>query len=264
MEAKIINVETSGILSFKVDVDADGRPLLYNLEVEGKPAYQISNMCGTCYSLYERVESANLPLAPREVSAHLERGFPQPSAELIETAAALLPPGKYVCSVIEVGDLIRRAVSEAYPGANDGRPTWMWERTISEGKVLRYSDHYFDFSRRELILPLVSGDALYPPRIQEYEEILLGGGKPIALALSVIDAYPWITFGPIEWNLSHFLIDGHHKVAAAANLGMPITILSFLSIRESNTPVFEDEFVCKHYGLPGPWKAEVFTRIEPR
>jgi hypothetical protein len=32
-----------------------------------------------------------------------------------------------------------------------------------------------------------------------------------------------------HWCLSHYLLDGHRKVYAAAELGMPVSILSFLA-----------------------------------
>jgi len=35
-----------------------------------------------------------------------------------------------------------------------------------------------------------------------------------------------------HWCLSHYLLDGHHKIYAAAELGMPVSILSFLALQE--------------------------------
>ena len=33
-----------------------------------------------------------------------------------------------------------------------------------------------------------------------------------------------------HWCLAHYLIDGHHKVFAASETGMPCTLLSFLAV----------------------------------
>jgi hypothetical protein len=39
--------------------------------------------------------------------------------------------------------------------------------------------------------------------------------------------YPDITE---HWCLSHYLLDGHHKLNAAAERGTPVSILSFLAV----------------------------------
>jgi hypothetical protein len=35
-----------------------------------------------------------------------------------------------------------------------------------------------------------------------------------------------------HWCLSHYLLDGHHKALAASELGLPISMLSFLAIEK--------------------------------
>ncbi|MFI0156384.1 hypothetical protein [Streptomyces lydicus] len=36
-----------------------------------------------------------------------------------------------------------------------------------------------------------------------------------------------------HWGLTHFLLDGHHKLAAAASAGAPVQLLSLLALGES-------------------------------
>ena len=35
-----------------------------------------------------------------------------------------------------------------------------------------------------------------------------------------------------HWGLTHFLLDGHHKMQAAAEAGRPLQLLSLLSVEE--------------------------------
>ena len=72
--------------------------------------------------------------------------------------------------------------------------------------------------------------------VDEYKRTIALGTRPTVLALSVLDvkapfSVPRDATIVRHWGLAHYVIDGHHKLAAAAELGgsYPIQLLSFLS-----------------------------------
>ncbi|MEU9082035.1 hypothetical protein [Streptomyces sp. NPDC048357] len=63
------------------------------------------------------------------------------------------------------------------------------------------------------------------------------GTVPTAVAVSTLD----VCQSPLgladdpaaHWGLTHFLLDGHHKLEAAAAAGRPVRLLSLLTLGES-------------------------------
>jgi hypothetical protein len=53
------------------------------------------------------------------------------------------------------------------------------------------------------------------------------------LAVSVLDRTQPFDSADAHAGLVHFVLDGHHKLEAAARLGVAITVLSFVSIDAS-------------------------------
>src|SRR5512138_2872651 len=93
-------VESDGLLSFSIRNDK-GRPWWWDLDLQGEPLYRISNLCGTCSTLFSLVKSAKLPLGPDQLDQALERGIGEISADIVNTVAALLPRGSYSIELIE-------------------------------------------------------------------------------------------------------------------------------------------------------------------
>ncbi|MHA6250395.1 hypothetical protein [Oceanobacillus sp. CAU 1775] len=74
--------------------------------------------------------------------------------------------------------------------------------------------------------------------VEKYKALLSEGNTPTALSLSVLDIkepsdYSGTLNHTEHWCLSHYIVDGHHKMYAAAQQNQPITILSFLAKEES-------------------------------
>ncbi|WP_327359988.1 hypothetical protein [Streptomyces sp. NBC_01296] len=74
-------------------------------------------------------------------------------------------------------------------------------------------------------------------RVEEYVALMEQGTVPTAVAISTLDVcQPAIDRGDdyfVHWGLTHFLLDGHHKLEAAAATGQPVRILSLLALGES-------------------------------
>ena len=84
----IISFETTGGGAWKV----------WNryLCVEGKKAYHIGNICGTCTFFFERMEGANQSINPEKVIDSLNAGVKQLDNELLQKLQEIFPDGEYV------------------------------------------------------------------------------------------------------------------------------------------------------------------------
>jgi hypothetical protein len=71
-------------------------------------------------------------------------------------------------------------------------------------------------------------------RVKTYAANLARGATPTAIAVSILDVCaPADEQGPdyyTHWALTHFLLDGHHKMQAAAETARPVHLLSLLAI----------------------------------
>ena len=71
-------------------------------------------------------------------------------------------------------------------------------------------------------------------RVEEYAQELLISSSPTAVAVSILDvcepAGGTGTDPYAHWGISHFLLDGHHKMQAAAEARRPLQLLSLLFI----------------------------------
>ncbi|WP_333734145.1 hypothetical protein [Streptomyces sp. IBSBF 3010] len=74
-------------------------------------------------------------------------------------------------------------------------------------------------------------------RVEEYAALMEQGTVPTAVAISTLDVcQPAVDRGDYyfaHWGLTHFLLDGHHKLEAAATAGRPVRLLSLLALGES-------------------------------
>jgi hypothetical protein len=68
-------------------------------------------------------------------------------------------------------------------------------------------------------------------RVEYYKTKLRAGQHPTALAVTIFDGRVPMGSGYNQHAIAHFLLDGHHKVMAASQLGEPISLLSFLAYR---------------------------------
>ncbi len=73
-------------------------------------------------------------------------------------------------------------------------------------------------------------------RVEEYVELMGRGAVPTAVAVSTLDVCePAGGFGDDQsrhWGLTHFLLDGHHELEAAATAGRPVQLRSLLALGE--------------------------------
>jgi len=212
------------------------------ITLDGKKAYHIGNICGTCEFVFERMEGANGKLSPKELSSQLRVGLNGFSDNISNRVAAALPTGNYKALLLSC---IPRLVIPSKQGDYFfGEQIALWgvdgfwgvphytKTEYYRTGVLRMSNGRGLF---EFVVPMFPSNYLHPDAISTYRTVLSEGGDPTALAISILDVkQPADWHGEpeftVHWCLSHYLLDGHHKIFAAQELGKHISILSFLAV----------------------------------
>ena len=245
MATRITVKDSASILAFESTGNEYFKQWNRFLTVEGKPAYHIGNICGTCEFFFERLEGANQSISPTEISDRLRQGLQYLDESLLLKIKSVLPDGEYVASLLEVLPVrvLPGATSDYFSHEQielwgiDGfwnlphHPRTEYYRARTED--LGESRKLFEF-----LIPMFPANWLKADECNAYEVSIGSGRQPTALALSVLDIkQPATSPGEFtvteHWCLAHYLLDGHHKMYASAVTGKPITLLSFLSLGES-------------------------------
>lgn len=205
------------------------------LTVNGASAMQIGNICGTCSFFFERLETATRP-ATDFMRAELSKGLVEIDPVLAESFGALLSKGEYLLALIEcVPARVEQGTPDDYfvayeQGADDDpmEPNTHYYRLKDRSAIVLGKDQDDDPELGfEFIVPLAQ--SLDKATLSSHRERLIAGERPTAVSLSVLDIKQPHD-GLAHWCMAHYLLDGHHKVEAAAQEAKPITLLAFIPI----------------------------------
>jgi hypothetical protein len=232
-------VMTLGTDTPRLGIDWTKQPNRY-LAVDGVPAYQIAYSCGTCGLVLRRQPGApDGCLSVDEVRARLTTGLRALDGEVVAAFSAQLPRGDYLVMLLDVRPrLVAPGSAEDY-FATDGPAAWQNEEfeynvdptnisyyRLGQGRVGEH-DELFQFA-----VPMFDAERLAPERVAQYAAAD-DGRHLTAVALGLLDIEgPWFR-RERHAGLFHFLLDGHHKMAAAATIGRPIRLLTFVSSGDS-------------------------------
>jgi len=212
------------------------------ITLDGKKAYRIGNICGTCAFFFERLGGANDKVSPPELSQRLRTGISELEDDLLRTVTAALPAGDYNALLLKC---VPKRVLPSEPGDYfREEQVALWGVDSFYGlphytKTEYYRTPQINMTNGrglfEFIVPMFPKRWLHTDAVNSYRTALSDGAIPTSLALSILDIKQpadWEGDPTINahWCLSHYLLDGHHKTLAASELGVPVTILSFLAI----------------------------------
>jgi hypothetical protein len=231
----------TGVAAFET-VQVHAAYMARYLRLDNKQAYEVGNGCGTCQFWFTRLEGANHNISVDELRQRLTEGLTSATDVAVERFSGVLGTDRYLVLLM---DILPRLVE---PNAPDGyfaaEQTGLWGIDGFWGLP-----HYPKVPYYRLEDTVVADDAtlfeflvpMYPPTwldantVESFIARSGTHGAPTAVALAVLDVKQpanWADDVTVNthWCLAHFLLDGHHKVHAAATSGRPIRLLSFLAV----------------------------------
>ncbi|MGO9112780.1 MAG: hypothetical protein ACLP9L_26400 [Thermoguttaceae bacterium] len=215
------------------------------LTVEGKPAYHIGNICGTCSFFFERLAGANGSIDASAVRDALNSGLESIDSEAAQALHTFLPSGKYRAFLLDITPrMVTLGTSDDY-FSNEQVQTWGLDHfwNLPHDPRIQYyrgDSRRIDASARlfEFVIPMVPFNWLDEDRVTQY---MASTSSPTAVAISVLDVKePAMAseeqkrqgYDQAHWCLAHYLLDGHHKTFASSHVGRPMSLLSFLAIEK--------------------------------
>ncbi|MGW8761009.1 hypothetical protein ACWGN5_00775 [Streptomyces sp. NPDC055815] len=220
---------------------APGRRVLV---VDGEPAFELSFWCGTCAFLFSRLEGARQTLSLDTVQEQLAGALAGPDDEgVIAAFGALLPEGEYLPVLLRVKPRLVVPGQDGDYFSGEQVDTWGLDQfwglpQYPHTPYYRTFETPVDASAHlyEFVVPMVPPTWNARERVEEYADLMSRGTVPTAVAVSTLDVCEPATGAPADhyrhWGLTHFLLDGHHKLEAAATAGRPVQLLALLALGE--------------------------------
>lgn len=226
-------------------LELGGGPRRRLLMVDNEPAFELSFYCGTCPLLFRRLETAREKLSLERMQDRLTRALAEPGdGGVIEAFGALLPEGEYLPLLLDVEPRLVIPGQEGDYFSDEQVTTWGTDQFWGLPEY-PHTPYYRTFETTvdedahlyEFVVPMVPPTWNERERVEEYVELMKRETVPTAVAISTLDVcQPAIDRGEdyfVHWGLTHFLLDGHHKLEAAATAGRHVRLLSLLTLSES-------------------------------
>jgi hypothetical protein len=201
-------------------------------------------VCGTCSFFFERLEGANQSVNAGTVVDALNKGVRNLDPSIVQALALIVPDGKYKLLLQDVRPRLVGPGEQADYFVDEQVALWgvdgFWgmphfpktEYYRLRTKLMKEGRGLFEF-----LVPMFPHNWLEQERLAEYEAAYNNNEMPSAVSISILDVK-----SPADWNgeqditshwcLAHYLVDGHHKVYAAAKNGKPLTLVSFLAVSQ--------------------------------
>ncbi|WP_394438575.1 hypothetical protein [Streptomyces sp. SGAir0957] len=221
-----------------------GGPRRRLLMVDDAPAFELSFYCGTCPFLFRRLETATQKLSLESVQERLTRALEDPDeGGVIDAFGTLLPQGEYLPLLLSVRPRLVVPGKEGDYFSGEQVTTWGIDQFWGLPEY-PHTPYYRTFETAvdanahlyEFVVPMVPPTWNDRERVEEYVRLMEEGTVPTAVAISTLDVCEPAAGAPVDhyrhWGLTHFLLDGHHKLEAAATAGRPVRVLSLLALGE--------------------------------
>lgn len=220
-----------------------------HVTVNGAKIAWIGNGCDTCGFMFEQLAAPTPIVELDQLRERFARGLFKLDDDIVETIGSLLPEGDYAvallpCLPVRVepggpGDYFFEELTCAdnpnlLPGDEMFQPytethTHYYRLFARSGLSVGHDPNGYGGTRFDFVMPLAQ--SIDPDTVVTYRKLLDAGRRPVAVSLSVLDISA-LAHGAPHWCMAHYLIDGHHKVAAAAQAQKPLTLLAFFALGE--------------------------------
>ncbi|MFC6986856.1 hypothetical protein [Streptomyces cirratus] len=233
-------------LHFRTELqELGGGPRRRLLMVDDEPAFELSSYCGTCPLLFRRLETSKEKLSLESMQEQLTGALDETDAGgVIDAFGALLPQGEYLPLLLSVEPRLIIPGKEGDYFSGEQVTSWGLDQFWGLPEY-PHTPYYRTFETAvdadahlyEFVVPMVPPTWNERERVEEYIALMEQGTVPTAVAVSTLDVCgPAGSFGDdpsVHWGLTHFLLDGHHKLEAAATVGRPVRLLSLLALGDS-------------------------------
>ncbi|MFF5081692.1 hypothetical protein ACFY36_31975 [Actinoplanes sp. NPDC000266] len=212
------------------------------LFLQGWATFELALWCGTCPALFTKLaepEAADLELANDRLDAGLQRI----DDDVLAVYGTVLPESEYTVLLLDIRPQLVEPGDRSDYFAHEQVTTWGVDPVLG-GPEDPGTPYYRTFETPlgndrhlyEFVVPMVPPAWNDSHRVAEYAAVS-AGEHPTAVAYSILDVLQPATDPGDDyyahWVVSHFLLDGHHKVEAAATTGRPVRLLTFLDERTS-------------------------------
>lgn len=206
------------------------------------PVFELGLWCGTCPAIFQRLsdpESADLGVA----SERLNAGLTTIDDDVLRTYSRALPKSSYTSVLLDVTPELVAPGEAADYFNHEQVATWGVDPAVG-AQEHPGTPYYRTFETPmgeqghlyEFVVPMVPPSWNETQRVSEYTDNA-GLTPATAVAYSLLDVVlPATDEGDDyyeHWVLTHFLLDGHHKVEAASAAGRPVRLLSLIDERIS-------------------------------
>lgn len=247
-EATVLSVEAPGHMVY--------------LRVYSQASLEISSRCDTCpFAFTQLIDAPSVDL--QGVIDHLHGGINTIGDDIIELLSRGLPAGEYIATLLEVEPTYTTfGQPDDYFSTEQGG---IWEPALQYEGGRHYPRTGYYRTATALVEPEVEPDAKFfefvvplhhtgsYQRIDDWKQRMREGARPVALAIAFGESRCPATWGGISPVISHlcvahYLLDGHHRIAAAALAGMPVRLLSAYALGGSEPPPWRpDEAVTETF-----------------
>jgi hypothetical protein len=257
------NQSGEGVIAFEPwrmsgsEYEADHSRWYCHLTVAGKRVFEYGCPCGTCGIVFRKVGSTEHRVSDSEAHQLLGSLDILPSDSIINRLARVLPVGRYYLVIIE------GVIRKVDPGTDDDyfatdvvrlfglEPPDYQKPSGPDTPYYRFGqEHEIERTGRltgphkalatAVVMPLHNPNRLNRDRIEYWKHQIASGVVPTAYAISIVDdqapamdqvdsTYPYLE----QFLFANCLIDGHHRVQAASDMGVPVRLLSFVATEYS-------------------------------